>query len=178
METKLIAGTIKSRYPLEIIEVIEAYGQTSIKVKKERIKEIMGFLHDTANLNFDYLEDLCGVDYLGKKEPRFEVVYHLFSMKHRHMIRIKAGVSDEDCSIDSVEGIWKGAEWHERECYDMFGIKFNGHPDLRRILMPEDWDGHPLRKDYQLESDLGDKEWQGLKEVIETAERNRKYEVR
>lgn len=178
MEGKLITGEIKSRYPHEIIEVSESYGQTAITVRKERIREIMGFLHDTANLNFDYLEDLCGVDYLGKKTARFEVVYHLFSMKHRHMVRIKAEVSEEDCSIDSVEGIWKGAGWHERECYDMFGIKFNGHPDLRRVLMPEDWEGHPLRKDYPVQSDLGEMEWKGMKDVLDTAERNRKYEVR
>jgi NADH-quinone oxidoreductase subunit C len=87
-------------------------------------------------------------------------------------------VSELECSIDSVVGIWAGANWHERECYDMFGITFNNHPDLRRVLMPEDWEGYPLRKDYPLKSDLGDKEWDGFKQVIETAERNKIHEVR
>lgn len=178
MEPNKIADTIRAKYPTEVKEIKEFRGQVSLTVKKERIKEIISFLHEAPALYFDYLEDLCGVDYLGRKETRFEIVYTLLSMKHGHMIRIKAEVPEDDCTIDSMTDIWKGANWHERECYDMFGITFNGHPDLRRILLPEDWEGHPLRKDYQLNSDLGDKEWKGMKEVLETAERNKVYEVR
>ncbi|MBI3593015.1 MAG: NADH-quinone oxidoreductase subunit C, partial [Nitrospirae bacterium] len=136
------------------------------------------YLHDTPELYFNYLEDLCGVDYHGKKEPRFEVVYHLYSLRHRHMLRIKAEVPEDDCAIESVVDIWAGANWHERECYDMFGVTFRGHPDHRRILMPEDWAGHPLRKDYPLKSDLGEMEWEGYKGVIAIAEKNKGYEVR
>jgi len=177
MRPEDIAGLIKERFPAEVRDIREFRRQVSVIVRKDRIREIMRYLHDTPELCFDYLEDLCGVDYLGKKDVRFEVVYHLYSMKHRHMIRIRAEVPEDDCNIDSVLEIWKGANWHERECYDMFGIKFNGHPDMRRILMPEDWEGHPLRKDYPLKSDLGELEWKGFKEVIELAEKNKVYEI-
>ena len=178
MESNKIAETIRAKYPTEVREIKEFRGQIALTVKKERIKEMLAFLHDSPAFCFDFLEDICCVDYLGRKDLRFEVVYNLLSMEHRHAIRIKAEVPEEDCTIDSITDIWKGANWHEREVYDMFGITFNGHPDLRRILLPEDWEGHPLRKDYQLKSDLGDKEWKGFKEVLETAERNKVYEVR
>lgn len=178
MEPGKIAEIVREAYPSEVKETREFRGQVSVTLKKENIKDIMRYLRTSPELYFDFLRDLCGVDYLGKKEPRFEVVYHLYSMKHRHMIRIKAEVPENDSYIDSVVGIWRGADWHERECYDMFGITFNGHPDLRRILLPEDWEGHPLRKDYQLKSDLGEKEWKGIKEVIEIAQKNKIYEIR
>ncbi|HEX8948363.1 MAG TPA: NADH-quinone oxidoreductase subunit C [Dissulfurispiraceae bacterium] len=178
MEPKDIAERIKDRYPTEVKEIKEFRGQVSVIVNKGRIREMLKFLHDTPELYFDLLTDLCGVDYLGKKEPRFEVVYHLFSIKHRHMIRIRAEVPEDDCAIDSVAGIWAGADWHERECFDLMGVKFKGHPDLRRILLPEDWEGHPLRKDYPVKSDLGEMEWKGYLEVMETSKRNKQYEVR
>jgi NADH-quinone oxidoreductase subunit C len=94
------------------------------------------------------------------------------------MIRIRAEVPEDECSVDSIVDIWAGANWHERECFDMYGIEFKGHPDLRRILMPEDWEGYPLRKDYPLKSDLGEMEWKGYKEVLEISEKNRQYEVK
>lgn len=182
MEPKLIAQAIaealKERFPAEVKEINEFRGQVSVIVKKDRIKEIMGYLHDTPELCFSYLRDLCGVDYIGKKGPRFEVVYQLYSISHRHMIRIRAEVPEDDPAIDSVSDIWDGANWHERECYDMFGIRFNGHPDLRRILMPEDWEGYPLRKDYPLKSDLGEGEWKGLKEVFELSRKISAYEMK
>jgi NADH-quinone oxidoreductase subunit C len=178
MQPKEIADSIKDRFPAETKEIKEFRGQVSVIVKKDRIKEMLRYLHDAPELYFDYIEDLCGADYLGKKGPRFEVVYHLYSMRHRHMIRIRAEVPEDDCAIETVSDIWAGANWHERECYDMYGITFNGHPDLRRILMPEDWEGHPLRKDYPLKADLGEMEWKGYKEVLETAEKNKQYEVR
>ena len=177
MEPKEIAELIKDRYPTEVREIREYRNQVSVIVNKGRIKEMLKFLHETPELYFDFFEDLCGGDYLGKKEPRFEVVYHLYSIKHRHMIRVRAEVPEDDCAIDSVVDIWAGANWHERECYDLFGVTFKGHPDLRRILMPEDWEGHPLRKDYPVKSDLGEQEWNGYREVLETAEKNKQYEV-
>lgn len=178
MDPKDIAEKLKERYPTEVKEITECLGQVSVVVKRDRIKEMMRHLHDAPELSFDHLADLCGVDYLGKKEPRFQVVYHLLSLRHRHLIRIKAEVPEEDCALDSVVAVWAGANWHERECYDLFGVVFKGHPDLRRILLPEDWEGYPLRKDYPLKSDLGDREWKGLQEVIEIAHKNKGYEVR
>ena len=83
--------------------------------------------------------------------PRFEVVYHLYSISKNHRLRIKVSVEERDCVVDSVVSVWKAANWQEREIYDLLGIEFRGHPDLRRILMSDDWEGHPLRKDYPLE---------------------------
>jgi NADH-quinone oxidoreductase subunit C len=178
MEATDIAELIKDRFPTELKEIKEFRGQVSVVVKKDRIREILRYLNGTPELYFNFLQDLCGVDYLNKKEPRFEVVYQLFSLRHRHTLRVKAEVPEEDAAIDSVVDIWAGADWHERECFDLFGITFKGHPDLRRILMPEDWEGHPLRKDYPLKSDLGEQEWPAYKEVVELAKKNSQYEVR
>jgi NADH-quinone oxidoreductase subunit C len=174
MEASQIAERIKETFPGETLDVREFRGQVSVTLKKGRLLDICGYLHDDPDLFFDYLVDLCGVDYLGKKNMRFEVVYHLYSMKHRHAVRLKAEVPDGDPSIDSVMPVWTGANWHERECYDMFGIIFNGHPDLRRILLPEDWEGYPLRKDYPLKGP--EKEWPGFLEVLDKAKRYREFE--
>jgi NADH-quinone oxidoreductase subunit C len=174
MEASQIAERIKETFPGETLDVREFRGQVSVTLKKGRLLDICRYLHDDPDLFFDYLVDLCGVDYLGKKNMRFEVVYHLYSMKHRHAVRLKAEVPDGDPSIDSVMPVWTGANWHERECYDMFGIIFNGHPDLRRILLPEDWEGYPLRKDYPLKGP--EKEWPGFLEVLDKAKRYREFE--
>jgi NADH-quinone oxidoreductase subunit C len=176
VEPLQIADKIKENFPDEVLSTSEFRGQVSVLIRKGRIMDIGRYLHDEPELNMDYLRDLTAVDYLGKKEPRFEVVYHLYSIKHRHLIRLKAEVSDSDCTIDSVMPVWIGADWHERECYDLFGIRFNGHPDLRRILMPEDWEGHPLRKDYPTEGPGPEHEWQGFKEVLDKAEQYKEFE--
>lgn len=176
MEPLEIGNLLKDKFPEEVKDIKEFRGQVSVTVKRDRILEIMKFLKETPELEFDFLKDLCGVDYLGKKDIRFEVVYTLYSMKHKHMIRIKAEVPEEDCEIDSVIGIWRGADWHERECYDLFGIKFRGHPDLRRILLPEDWEGHPLRKDYPVAGPEPEADWQGFRQVIELSKEIEKYQ--
>ncbi len=174
MEALQIAEKIKERFPEEVLEVKEFRGQVSVTLKKERIIDILSYLHDDPDLFLDYLVDVCGADYLGKKEKRFEVVYHLYSIRHRHSVRIKAEVPGEKPSIDSVVPIWAGANWHEREAYDMYGIVFNGHPDLRRVLLPEDWEGYPLRKDYPVKGP--EKEWPGFLEVLDKAKRYREFE--
>ena len=176
MEPLEIAEKIKQIFPEEVLAVSEFRGQVSVTLRKNRIRDIARYVHDDPALYFDFLVDLCGVDYLGKKEKRFEVVYHLFSIKHRRAIRLKAEVSEEDPSIDSVVSVWIGAGWHEREAFDLYGIKFKGHPDLRRILMPEDWEGHPLRKDYPLKGPA--QEWRGFEDVLERARRFKVYEWR
>jgi NADH-quinone oxidoreductase subunit C len=172
-----VTDRLKQRCAEMIIETVEFRGQVSVTVKRDRMLDVMGFLRSASDLSFDFLVALCGVDYLGRKTPRFEVVYNLLSIRHRHAIRIKVPVPEETCFIDSVVPLWAGANWHERECYDLFGIEFRGHPDLRRILMPDDWTGHPLRKDYPIQSDLGEAEWTPFLQVREAAERNKIHEV-
>jgi NADH-quinone oxidoreductase subunit C len=174
MEALQIAEKIKEKFPEETLDTREFRGQISVTIKKGRIQDICRYLHDDPDISLDYLVDLCGVDYLGKKEVRFEVVYHLYSIKHRHAVRLKAEVPEDDCSIDSVMPIWVGANWHERECYDMVGVIFTGHPDLRRVLLPEDWEGYPLRKDYPVKGP--EKEWPGFLEVLDKAKRYREFE--
>lgn len=169
-----ITGKIKERFADEVIGEWEFRGQLTVTLKKEKIVDICRFLHDDPDLSYDYLIDLCGVDYMGRKEKRFEVVYHLYSIRHRRLLRLKAEVGEDDCSIDSVMPVWVGANWHEREAFDMYGIVFKGHPDLRRILMPEDWEGHPLRKDYPVTGP--EKEWQGFQAVLERAKRFSPYD--
>lgn len=156
-----IALKLRDLFPEEIIEINRFGGQVSVTIRKEKIKEILQYVKE--HQGFNHLQDLCGVDYYPEK-PRFEVVYNLYSIWRRLHIRIKAKVSEEESEIDSVTELWSGANWHERECFDMFGIVFKGHPDLRRILMPEDWDGHPLKKDYPLR---GKELWRGFREIVE-----------
>jgi NADH-quinone oxidoreductase subunit C len=126
----------------------EFRSETTFTIAPEHLREVMKFCRD--ELSFDYLIDISSIDNFGE-EPRFEIVYELYSMTLATHLRIKLSVSEEVCAVESVSDIWPTANWHEREIYDMMGIKFNGHPDLRRILM---WDGYPffpLRKDFPLE---------------------------
>jgi len=117
-----------------------------VKISPDHILEVAKFLRDDEEFLFDYLSCLSGVDLKGK----LSVVYQLFSMAKRHKMTLKVEVSAEAPNVQSVESIWKTANWHEREAFDLYGINFIGHPDLRRILLPYDWEGHPLRKDYQV----------------------------
>ncbi len=174
MEPLEIVEKIKEKFPGEVISIKEFRDQVSVTLRKNKIHDICRYLHDEPELYFDYLTDLCGVDYLGRKDKRFEVVYHLYSIKHRHRLRLKAEVSESDPTIDSVMPVWVGANWHEREAYDLYGIVFRGHPDLRRILMPEDWEGHPLRKDYPVKGP--EKEWPGFLDIIEKSKRFEEYQ--
>jgi NADH-quinone oxidoreductase subunit C len=116
-------------------------------VKGGRILEIARFLKDTPGLEMDFCEDLAGVD--QPKRNAIEVVYHLFSYNQRHGIVLKVEADRAKPVVPSVEGVWKSANWMEREVYDLFGVEFPGHPDQRRLLLPDDWEGHPLRKDWQ-----------------------------
>jgi NADH-quinone oxidoreductase subunit C len=176
MQPAEIAEKIKQEFPDQVIEVAEFRDQVSVIIKRDRIFNVCKYLHDDALLSFDHLKDLCGVDYLNKKEVRFEVVYTLYSIRHHHMIRLRAEVPEKDPTIQSVTPIWAGANWHERECFDMFGITFKGHPDMRRILMPEDWEGHPLRKDYPLKGPDFEHDWKGFTEVVERSKELSEFE--
>lgn len=171
-----VAEKIKEKFPGQVVEVVEFRGQVSVIVKKDRIVAILSYLHNDPSLSFDHLQDLTAVDYMKKKDIRFEVVYNVYSIRHRNHIRIRAQVPEGDAKIDSVVPIWVGADWHERECYDMFGISFTGHTDLRRILMPEDWEGHPLRKDYPLKGPEFDKDWPGFTDAVRRSKELKEFE--
>jgi NADH-quinone oxidoreductase subunit C len=176
MEPLQIAEGLKTKFPDDVLSIDEYRGQVSLLVKKYNILDICRYLHDTPEISMDHLRDLTAVDYLGKKDVRFEVVYHLYSIEHRNMLRLKAQVSEDDCSIKSVVPVWQGADCHERECYDLFGVSFEGHPDLRRILLPEDWEGHPLRKDYPLEGPEPEHDWPAYKELLEKSQQLKEHE--
>jgi NADH-quinone oxidoreductase subunit C len=131
-------------------EVREAFGEVTIIIPREQITDVCAYLKAAPGLEFNMLSDLCGVDRGPEEEPRFEVNYQLFSTTRHHRLRLKVLLDDGDAHVATVTGVWRTANWHERETYDMFGIIFDGHPDLRRILLPDDWEGHALRKDFPL----------------------------
>lgn len=131
-----------------ISNVVDALGEVTIFTPRENIVAVCGVLKDSHE--FDMLADLCGCDRGPEEDPRFEVNYHLFSTIHYSRLRIKVELTEDDPSVETVTGLWKTSNWHERETYDLLGIEFSGHPDLRRILLPSDFDGHALRKDYPL----------------------------
>jgi len=141
---------INSKYKGVILDSHDFRGDQTITVQKNALIELFKFLRDDPELDFKFLMDLTAVDYLNRKDSRFEVVYHFYSLKHNHRLRVKVPVSEDDCTIDSVSSLWKTANWYEREVWDLYGIKFNGHPDMRRILLYEEFKGHPLRKDYPI----------------------------
>ena len=146
-DKKPIVERLRARFPELALSVSDHRGDLCVRVARETLLEVLRFLrHDPEN-DFDFLIDLCGVDWLGR-DPRFDVVYHLYSLSRKHRLRVTAGVPEEDPVLDSATAIWKGANWFERECYDLVGILFRGHPNLRRLLTHDDFRGHPLRKDY------------------------------
>ena len=132
-----------------ILQTGSYVGDEMALVERTHLLAVMQTLRDTPSLAFNMLSDLTVVDWLGQ-DPRFEVVYHLYSLPHKHRLRVKVGVpeGEGECWVDSVSGLWWAANWSEREAFDLYGIDFRGHPDLRRILMYEEFVGHPLRKDY------------------------------
>lgn len=125
-----------------------AYAQSQLIIATDKIAEVCLFLRDTDQLYFDFLSCLTGVDN-GPDKKTMEVFYHLYSIPYNHSVVLKVEIDREHPEVPTVCYVWRTADWHEREAYDMFGIKFSGHPDLRRILLPADWEGFPLRKDYQ-----------------------------
>ena len=125
-------------------------GQAVIVLERRALPAALETLRDHPETRFEMLSDLTAVDYLGRT-PRFEVIYQLYSLTLNHRLRVKVPVPEEDAVVPSAVGVWQGANWAEREVWDMFGIRFSGHPDLRRILMYPEFEGHPLRKDYPLD---------------------------
>ena len=145
-----LAETIRMKYPQAVAQVSDLSGQPLIVANREAIRGFCDALKKDPNFQFDLLMDLFGVDFLHWEEKaiRFEVVYQLYSSVKHHRLFIKVPVPEKGAAVDSVAGVWPAANWYERETWDMFGISFNGHPDLKRILMYEEFKGHALRKDY------------------------------
>jgi NADH-quinone oxidoreductase subunit C len=143
-----LANVLKQENSGWVTSVVDALDEVTVIVPRENIVDVCWFLK--TRHQFDMLMDLNGADLGAEEEPRFEVIYHLFSTKTYQRIRLKVLLSDEDIHVQTVTTVWRTANWHERETWDMFGVIFDGHPDLRRILLPSDFDGHALRKDYPL----------------------------
>lgn len=146
MTAEQIAQRLKDKFADKIIEFNGEALDPYAVIEPGAIRGVAQFLHAEPDLYFDHLMCLSGVDYGPDKN--LGVVYHLNSLKHLHRFCLKVEVPRDDPRVPSVESVWRTADWHERECYDLFGIVFEDHPDLRRILLPDDWEGWPLRKDY------------------------------
>lgn len=149
MDPEGLVNKIKNKLPEAVMETARFRDETTLRIRPQDILSVCRFLRDEPDCSFDYLVDLCGVDHLPR-EPRFEVVYLLRSLKTKELLRLKVSLPGISPKISSVFSVWKAADWMEREAFDLFGIAFEGHPDLRRILLTPDWEGHPLRKDYPL----------------------------
>lgn len=145
-----LLAALQLEHPDWIVETVEAVGEATAVISREHIIEICSYLKAAPDARFDFLSDICGVDRGPEEEPRFEVNYHLFSTTKHHRLRLKVLLQEDDAQVSTVTGVWRTANWHERETFDLFGINFVDHPDLRRILLPDDWQGHALRKDFPL----------------------------
>lgn len=146
---KKLQELLNDRFAHRITGFDIQFDQLAIIIKPESLLDIVGYLKDEADLKYDFLEDLCGADY-PKREERFEMIYHLYSRKNNHRIRIKVLLVGKNPTIDSLTGLFAGANWPERETFDMFGIKFRNHPNMKRILLFEEFNGFPLRKDFPI----------------------------
>jgi NADH-quinone oxidoreductase subunit C len=151
VERHPVVRALRERFPDTILDIVRFRDETTIHVRREDLREVCAYLRDHPRLQFNFLTDVTAVDMLRLREdPRFDVVVLLYSLPNRVRVRLKAGCNDGE-PVPSLVPLWNGANWPEREAYDMFGIVFEGHPNLRRMLLPDDWDeGHPLRKDYPL----------------------------
>lgn len=143
------AGKVKAKFGDAVLAVGSFRDEVNVTVSASSIRDVLSFLKNSDDLRYDLLVDLCGVDYCGD-ELRFEIVYLLHSLPFKNRLRIKTRLREGE-SIDTVSDLWKAADWMEREVYDMLGIAFTNHPDLRRILLEDEFSGHPLKKDFPLE---------------------------
>jgi NADH-quinone oxidoreductase subunit C len=155
VDGEAILARLHERLGSGLIETHDFRGDHTAVVAREVMLDALGFCRDDADLAFDLLVDVTAVDYLrfpGREDgPRFDVVYHLYSTAHNHRVRLKVRVEEDDARVPTVCGLWPIANWLEREVWDMFGVRFDGHPDLRRLLLYEEFVGHPLRKDYPID---------------------------
>lgn len=158
---------LKKEFPESVIDSHNHRGDETIVIKSNSLEQVCFFLKNDPRCSFEMMIDLTAVDRLEMGiNPRFEMVYHFKSLTHARRLRLKAALPDDECKISSIHHLWKAVEWYERECFDMFGIIFEGHPDLRRILMYDEFEGHPLRKDYPIDKQ------QPLEKLKEVEERH------
>ncbi|MBI5588357.1 MAG: NADH-quinone oxidoreductase subunit C [Deltaproteobacteria bacterium] len=148
VEDSVLVKKVKEAFRDQILDTVVFRGEVTHLVETAAVRNLCNFLRIDPDLRMNYIVDVVGADYFGEN-PRFEVVYHLYSIQKKHRIRVKVRVNEGE-TVPSVTSIWPGANWPEREAYDMFGIVFDGHPNMKRIYMAEDWEGYPLRKDYPL----------------------------
>ena len=147
-----VVGKVAERFGERLLGTAVALDEATLVVSREDLRAVAGFLRDDPDLRFTRLSDVCGVDYLKLgREPRFAVVYHFHSLHLNAWVRLRVPVDEDDAVVPSLVGDWPAANWFERETFDLFGIRFEGHPNLTRILLPDDWQGHPLHKDYPFE---------------------------
>ncbi len=149
LDNATVRARLMERFGTVVLEASEYRGDLAFRVQPDDLLPLTLFLRDSPDLQYIWLASITGVDYLGR-EPRFEVVYHLRSLVNQHLVVLKVGVPEEQPHVPSLVPLWPTATYQEREAWDMFGIVFDGHPDLQRILLPEDWDGHVQRKDEPL----------------------------
>jgi len=150
LDANPIVQKLREFAPEALLGTLDFRGELTISLAAAEVRRICEFLRDAPDLSFRFLSDLTAVDHYPN-EPRFKVVYHLFSIEHSRRLSLKVPLGGADPKVDSLVSVWPAADAFEREVFDLFGIRFEGHPDLRRILLPEDWEGHPLRKDYPTE---------------------------
>ncbi|MBM4441991.1 MAG: NADH-quinone oxidoreductase subunit C [Candidatus Rokubacteria bacterium] len=155
MDGAAILDDLRARFGAAVLETHDHCGDHTALVDRAAVREVLRYCRDAGALGFDVLMDLTAVDYSrfpGREDgPRFEVVYHLYAIGHNHRLRVKVRVDEDEPVVPSAVPLWPIADWFEREVWDMFGIRFDGHPDLRRLLMYESFVGHPLRKDYPID---------------------------
>jgi NADH-quinone oxidoreductase subunit C len=144
-----LVARLREKFPDAVLDALTFRGEDTLQIRPQDILPVCRYLWAEPDQAYDFLTDLCGVDD-HPREPRFQIVYHLFSLKTKNRLRLKVALPEADPRVASVVSIWKAADWMEREAFDMFGIKFEGHPDLRRILLTPDWTDYPLRKDFPL----------------------------
>ena len=155
MDGAAVLERVRTRFGAGVVDTHDHRGDHTAVVARDALLSVLAWCRDEPELAFDMLTDLTAVDYLrypGREDgPRFDVVYHLYSIPHNHRLRIKVRVEEDDAVVPTAVGVWPIANWFEREVWDMFGVRFEGHPDLRRLLMYEEFVGHPLQKDYPIE---------------------------
>lgn len=162
-----LAKSLQSIFSDQILEITDFRGDLTILIDKNQIHSVAKNLRDHPDLKFEQMMDITTVDYLyGEHPTRFQMVYHFYSLSYSHRVRVKCNIEEEDARLPSIHDLWECVNWYERESYDMYGIHFENHPDLRRILTYEEFEGHPLRKDYNITDE------QPLVELLEIPERH------